>query len=715
MDSFGAFLHRFREYSSLHSPQTIGAAERLADKASRIDSIRDVPHTAAALGIFTGVPRARVGLLRHISLSRAQLTGGMECPEPGASVEMLRIARHVRRHVVRLMMTSPKGASTDCLHRVLNECATMCAAQGFPVRTLPALTMSVEKCRAHLTMQASGKVPHDVVAESFATLLGEFREIARAHYRSGSTVKLSESPETDEVALLRNALRARAVYARQAAERLDDKDEPERFQTAITRLRTPISTTMSEWYQPGAGRSVPVRFIQAARRSVAGVHLAHIEALQERVEALEHKHDPQELRAVAELLTRWKTAEGRGQYEARVAPSFLTKNVFSVPGFGNHSFFRDVVTPAVSWAALHGDTLSIQTYGDVERLCRATVSCLTALTLLELSEFYSGSVRIGVKSQRPDVGIRGWKEKLKEWARRSSTPEPYVDRFETCDHRSLWGKTAVDVSRFLRHHPNIPLAKGERAVRTLADWGDRCAKRYGGHCEYVKAAVAILATEFDPADGCALSAQVQKHFVALQERYRVEQGARESGFVEPESVEWLQDQLSQHDGILLSVSQASLGVPISAKDPYGLCVLTFSQRNPSSLMHKILEVSAGFIERLPQETIDGAKVNPPRVLAELVVATSEGRELISAFGEAPYQVLNDQALFNVVSRFPYQPRVDLFAICREGSVAMKAHSRFGWIKTGSVYQDERGTRFDVIYRAIHPAAILLGYRDLSHP
>jgi hypothetical protein len=132
-------------------------------------------------------------------------------------------------------------------------------------------------------------------------------------------------------------------------------------------------------------------------------------------------------------------------------------------------------------------------------------------------------------------------------------------------------------------------------------------------------------------------------------------------------------------------------------------------------MRELQHLAKDFLAQLPEEEIDGSIVNTPAVLAELVVAGRDGKGLLSSFGELPYHVLNDQSLFNIVSRFPYHPRVDVLAICLEGSVAMKAHERFGWIKTGAKYIDERGSRFDVIHRSVRPAAILLGYRDLSSP
>jgi hypothetical protein len=39
---------------------------------------------------------------------------------------------------------------------------------------------------------------------------------------------------------------------------------------------------------------------------------------------------------------------------------------------------------------------------------------------------------------------------------------------------------------------------------------------------------------------------------------------------------------------------------------------------------------------------------------------------------------------------------------------MNAHERQGWRKTGCVYTDEHGTRFDIIHVAIHPVDILRG-------
>jgi hypothetical protein len=551
-------------------------------------------------------------------------------------------------------------------------------------------------------------------------LLGELREVAFTRYPAAlNTPADKSSPGDDEVTILRNAIRARMVYAYEAAGRLDRRVDDDTFVHALARLRAPESAQMAEWYEPGAGRSSPVRFLQAARRSTAGVYIGFVQALEERVASFIAEPSEQSIGRVAEVLSRWKGAEGRGQYELGVAPSYLGRSFFSVPGYGNHSMLRDVVEPAIAWAARHFEELPFNAMHDVARLCRHSSECLAALSLFDVAEFYAGSVSgVSVATdqevKRTSLVSRAF-SKLQELLPSTHFPEPYLDRYAVADRKSLSSASALDLSRFFRRHPDAPVRKALPELRRLATWSETYAKKYGLQCSFAEHSQAVWTAEFDSADGSVIPRELEREFLALQEEYRVQQGSRASGFVEPETVEWLHEQVYSHDGILLSISTGKLSVPITTRAPYGLCVLTLSQENPSKLMKELQQLAKTFLAQLPQEVLDGGVVRTPAVLAELVVAGRDGKGLLSSFGELPYQVLNDQALFNIVSRFPYHPRVDVLAICLEGSVAMKAHERFGWIKTGEKYVDERGTRFDVIYRSIRPAAILLGYRDLSSP
>ena len=67
----------------------------------------------------------------------------------------------------------------------------------------------------------------------------------------------------------------------------------------------------------------------------------------------------------------------------------------------------------------------------------------------------------------------------------------------------------------------------------------------------------------------------------------------------------------------------------------------------------------------------------PHVLRELGISTDEARFYRRENGEHAYQVLWEQAVFNLVARFPTAERIEWFATCLEGTDAMKAHARFG--------------------------------------
>ncbi len=715
-EALGCFrLERFLSNSPI-----LRVSEEFAERVGRVNSIQDVPHSSAAVGIFGGVPRARIGLLRHVCLSRAQLTGGKEIPIEGESTEILRVAREIRRQVIRQLFGSPKGVPYQKLCHVLRDALQEFEDSTFNPRTKTALATSLGKCQSYLSLQTAPKLSREIVAETFAILLGELREVACTRYSfelDSPSRKLL--PGDDEVCILRNSIRARMVYAGEAASRLERREDGDALQHAVKRLRSPVSTQMAEWYEPGAGRSSPVRFLQAARRSIAGVHIGFVQVLDERVNRFIAEPSKLSLLAVSEVLSCWKGAEGRGQYESGVAPNYLARGFFSVPGSGKHSIFRDVVAPAISWAANNFEELPKNAMRDVSRLCQHTLECLTALSVFDTAEFYSGSInRADVKmeqeAERMSLVARGL-SKIKALFPSTRSPEPYLHRYAVADWKSLSTSTARDISKFFRRHPDATLNEGLPELRRLTSWSQTYARMYIDRCSFAEQSHAVWAAEFDFADGSIIPHELEESFVALQEQYRVQQGSRASGFIEPETVEWLHEQVYSHDGVLLSVSTGEMSVPLTTRAPYGLCVLTFSQKNPSNLMRELQHLAKDFLAQLPEEEIDGSIVNTPAVLAELVVAGRDGKGLLSSFGELPYQVLNDQSLFNIVSRFPYHPRVDVLAICLEGSVAMKAHERFGWIKTGAKYIDERGSRFDVIHRSVRPAAILLGYRDLSSP
>jgi hypothetical protein len=103
----------------------------------------------------------------------------------------------------------------------------------------------------------------------------------------------------------------------------------------------------------------------------------------------------------------------------------------------------------------------------------------------------------------------------------------------------------------------------------------------------------------------------------------------------------------------------------------------------------------------------------PHVLRELGISTDEARFYRRENGEHAYQVLWEQAVFNLVARFPTAKRIECSATYIEGTDAMKAHARLGWKKTGAVYQDQCGNTANIIHTTVHAAVIVLGYRDIT--
>jgi hypothetical protein len=287
---------------------------------------------------------------------------------------------------------------------------------------------------------------------------------------------------------------------------------------------------------------------------------------------------------------------------------------------------------------------------------------------------------------------------------------PVVDVLDLSSH--LGFTRLGDVTTYLKDVATRSPVEIPQAYREFFSWVSKCGSRAGRWAAELPPKTHVInIVEYDAQQGAK---HIPKEFLdeiaAIQEKVRTPAASRRSGIVIPESTDWFASRLLDHDAIIFSLQEErfpSTGHPHASKKILGIGVASCSQQNPPALLQELKSTCSQFLEGLPQNTT--LLGNTPLVLADLVIATQDGKRLLREYGISPYELLDEQFVFNVASKFPGKAFVDCLSICRVQSVALSAHERFGWKDTNEIYTSPEGVSFHILHRRIYPALLILGF------
>lgn len=690
---------------------------------------QDRPITAAALSSMTGVSKHRIGLLYDIRLDPPRIEGTQLA---AIAADSFRALRDFRKTFNRIPLSHDGQMATEVLARALLTLEKHLLAI-FPDRSERS-KISVPFRHAATTLLTANRFISIEDAREIATyVLGAsihvtLRELRPREDSPSTPLPLAHAPK-DALDNLKIFLRFHRRLSRIATREMENiPREP-----VVRDVRSPFQNSA----RPSVGRSAPVHLVAAARRSLLGIKLAAAHGLKETIEAFNQESTISNLRAVEGALSSWRAGEGfseqagssrRNIRQDDRSPEALGRNLFSVPGASHQSVLREVAAISVDWAILRCQSLreqeQMKTLNEVGQLLAGLLRSLHALTAREMLETLS------VMSFPKDIdeGPGGNKWRVKKvfpgarWLETGAlgrilgvseaSPFDQYSGMASLPRRKIQGivsKLTLADSIAPQQSSSSLSTQELSGLRTLTRWMNAAATRFESRIPEVPSHEAIWISEYDGGDGVTLPKGIERNFEEMQREHIVGANSRESGFVVPETAAWLRAAIDRHDGFLLTINEGDPQKPLDRSEPEALLVITCNQADPSPILPKLRTCAREFLDKLPA-TRSGST---PVVLGELAVMTTEGSRLVRDYGEVPLEMLIRQAEFNIISRFAECERVDCLAICKEGNPALKAYKRYGYMETRATYTDEHGTVFNIIYKPLFPADVILGYRDIN--
>ncbi len=663
--------------------------------------------TSAGLSSLTGRRLARIGLLYDINLSSRLVSRESGLEEQRVRDGVLEAARNLRREFNRVSRQQPRFLDCAGVEKLINSFQERCRGVGATGRLFGSLHDACHEVRDSLRLARRGFMPWQKAREGVARILGEAREIVG----DPKITELTRSAGAMSCEVRRDisdGLNFLATITNQFSNSLEEGLRLMDPRPMLVSLKRVLGEDLGRSLE--YGQSAPTDIAIASRRSLCGNKLGALAVLESRVEAFAKNPSKKTLSPVVEALKSWRRGENPNE-EGPLVGSLekLERSPLTVPHTSKQAMFRDALLPALQWGLENLDNLSSESRRDIVLLLRSCVVGLHALTVREMAETFDvllyprTSDLLGqfckstLVSRFVGVGRLGGLVGTLLSGERDSPAE-----------RLSNGKTLQEVIAGFRKAGSKSPTEERGDLSSLVQWAARRAQAHARAVPELPCEEALWLSEYDGGQGACLPTELQRRFVEMQRAVQVPAASTQGGFVFPETEEWLQDHVANHDGMVIVVTEGDPRKPFCDQEPDTILVGTCSQNKPSPLMKKIEEEAAGFIATLP---LSSEGTLNPRVVAELAVSNRQAALAVRSFGEHPFRAAFCQFVFNVSSRFPEAERVECFATCREGSLAMNAHERQGWRKTGCVYTDEHGTRFDIIHVAIHPVDILRGVGD----
>lgn len=739
---------RCRHVGMFESPQeSYRRAESILQEravlAIRPDDGRERALTTAALSAVVGVDQKHIATLHDISLSYSGRLG-MEPHIVSSVSQAFKSLREFRQSFNRIPIAPDGEMATSEVAKVLLSLEN--SLEHSITDRLRAERISIAFRHAAVALVTSNRfIPIESAREIAAYVIGTAVEAALDSVASLDKSRHAEppAPETlsplasqDTLAALESILSNHRVEARAANLALRAEKDSDTDQDSSTSIPASGDVTLSLTSSESSPRSAPIHFVAAGRRAFLGVKLAAAHGLKDRIDTFSNEMTLSKLLAVRDAMRTWRAGEGvvvpaieKPQEQASGTTEALGKNVFSISGASRQSVLRDVASGAVEWACRRYTSLQEEKRPEMLALVSELLSglsrALQALTAREMLETLSvmsfpkeaqltdGDSKWDVKTPFPFSRWLETKPLGRVLGTHEGDPFDQSTTIATLSDRKIQKVLSLlKTSSFLRCDlPFFSLTNAELVgLKSLSRWINALADRFEKGIPQLPSQRAMWVSEYDGGDGVTLPQETAKHFEEMQREHLVAQSSKESGFVEPETSAWLRAAIYNHDGFLLTINEGDPKKPLDKSEPEALLIVTCSQITPSPIMAELKLAAQSFLSRLPQTRTGAA----PMVLAELAVVTTEGSALRREYGEVPLEVLVRQAEFNIISRFAEHERVDCLAICRKGSVALKAHKRYGYTETGATYTDHYGTAFEIIFKAVYPADVILGYRDITH-
>jgi hypothetical protein len=680
------------------------AEERGRRAAMPFMGIREKALSSAEISLLTGRRVAKIGLLYDIDLSSQGVPKAGSPEQQRVQEGVLAAARHLRGAFNQASRRQPRFIDCAAIEGLVSRFEEKCTELRATGRVLMPLTDACREVRESCRLEQRGFMPWHKAREGVARILGAAR-----HVNSGQNVAEPQKSAGVVPSAQRQALDYTLTCCSQFANQVSDVVE-EGLRLIDPR---PMVSTLSRVLggdvrsHPDNQRSAPTDVALASRRSLCGNKLGALAALESRVAIFTLNPSQETLRPVVEILESWRqgenpSAEGPQQRSLEQ----LERSPLTIPRTSKQAIFRDAILPALQWGLDNLDGLTVASKRDIVLLLRTSVEALRALTVREIAEEFD--VLLYPRHVEPLSGYctSALLRKVVSFGTLGGAVGAVLTRERDLLAARLDNEKAVKevVANFRRAGAEKNLAV-QKDLASLVRWVAGQAQLYIQEVPQLPAEDALWVSEYDGGQKACLPRELQQRFVEMQKQVQVAAASKQGGFVFPETEEWLQDHVTKHDGFVIAVTAGNPKLRLCSQKPDTIFVGTCSQSSPSPLMEKIAKKAARFIASLPPSS-DGQP--NPCVVAELAVSNQQAVMAVRSFGEHPTGAAFKQFVFNVVSRFPAAERVDCFATCREGSAAMNAHERMGWRKTGCMYVDEHGTRFDIIHVALQPVEILCG-------
>ncbi len=705
--------HKMREPVRIEALRTRGVL------ALNREAIFDRPHSTATLSALAGVPLERIGALFDINLAKGLVDNGIPAEKRESYRRLLTAAQSVRRQFNRLAFDYRGEVPAHTLARILQGFEKQVAELPIDRRMLLPLAVTLEESAHHL--QLCGRhLSWENAREVVAYVLAAAREV----------VIVSAEHETEALdGVVPDLMRAKLAiflehvhhYSRECAASMNIPGRKPLFAHAHDRLISrDCCEAMQAEFRAEEGRSAPAKLVAAGRRSVCGVKLGMLHALDSAQRLFERDRTQDALRQISETLELWRGSDGTERSElSRSRSESLQRNLFSVAGTSHQAIFRDSVAPIFRWAVEHFDRLQPETLRHLATLAQETVHALQALTIREMAitldamkvarMCWDGDLHSKWVVKRAFPGSRALTGLLIGSLRGTAEYDPFIDRMDT--PLGLNGPTMKTITHSFDANEATWTPQLEKLVRAGSVWAKKCARHYRRQIPTLPNESSLWVAEFDGSQGARVPHEVQREFELIQDEVKVAPGSRASGLITSKSGAWLQKHIAEHDGILLTVSAGDIEAPLAEQKPTAIFIATCSQTSPSPTMRSVKETAAPFIEALPKPSAMWGE--NPHVLCELSIAPREAQFFFRTYGEHIAGAMYRQFLFNAISRFPTAERIECFARCREGSLSMKAHGRLGFRDTGHSFVDGEGRRFHILHKAIFPCAVVLGYSDIE--
>lgn len=708
-----------RRFLGLHTqmlePGVRWYLKSLAEKLKTGNYVDAPPNAAslAALIAVTGEKLRKVALLYDVQLPRVH--DGHELHEKFCKVreqrqKLLFAARTLRGEYNRLRY---KNEGKIHQHNMIHMLQKYEETVTQDCKTLPHVKKITSSLRAHLEFcktrspQVVALEAHNIVAD----ILVHAKSICVQPCFSRSALQEEQVREKlrPMLANLSYALKHQLHYSAEAGEEVFMGGR-EALAEVKKRLLDHTRTGMHAFYEAGDRRSTPADILKSARRSYWAHHLAHALQLQCASKEYAQESDKENLHALCEVLQNWQSSDTASPYTSGAKGNLrrlFSRNPYAIRARSEYGYIRDMLLPHLEWALKNYEMLS----QEIQHNLRLSVQNASHIVLSSLARGIWETPQAAFITDKTDIqrASSSYRELIKRgWDILHELAPLPVDPIAL-----VAGSRKQSISELHRascQQSTNSYEGGKFLFQAFAAWlGEtktRVLRAQGKSIQSTQAAMTVLEYEFFD-DSRIDTERIFHRIEQMQEQRQVHAESEASGIVHVETAKALHALAKAHHGALFCLRESGLTESFEIQQIHDALFVTCSQKNPDPLLEELKTLSADYLNTLPQ--LEGSGLPHPYVLANLVISMTNSKQLMEAHGERPYEMLDEQFVFHLISTFPSAMFIDCFGICRKNNVALRAHRRFGWTKTGKTYTDEHGVEYEILHRRITPALRLLGF------